>query len=37
MSYPVQGFGSHWRVWGNVVVAGDEQLMDRIEELYHDR
>jgi hypothetical protein len=23
-----------WRVWGNVIVAGDEDLMERIEELY---
>jgi hypothetical protein len=35
--YPTQGFGGKWRVWGNVVVAGDEQLMDRIEELYRNK
>jgi hypothetical protein len=26
--------GGKWRVWGNVLVAGDELLMDRIEDLY---
>jgi hypothetical protein len=31
---PEQGFGGHWRVWGNVIVAGDVQLMDRIEAIY---
>jgi predicted outer membrane repeat protein len=34
---PTQGLGGHWRVWGNVMVAGDVQLMDRIEELYRNR
>jgi hypothetical protein len=33
-TYPIQGFGSHWRLWGKMIVAGDAQLMDRIEELY---
>jgi hypothetical protein len=31
---PEQSSRGHWRVWGNVTVGGDEQLMDRIEELY---
>ena len=35
--YPTQGFGGKWRVWGNVVVAGDEDLMDHIEELYRNQ
>jgi hypothetical protein len=35
--YPTQGFGGKWRVWGNVIVAGDEQLMDLIEELYRNQ
>jgi hypothetical protein len=35
--YPTQGFGGKWRIWGNVVVAGDEELMDRIEELYRNQ
>jgi hypothetical protein len=26
--------GGKWRVWGKVLVAGDQDLMDRIEELY---
>jgi hypothetical protein len=26
--------GGKWRIWGNVVVAGDESMMDTIEELY---
>jgi hypothetical protein len=26
--------GGTWRIWGNLVVAGDEALMNRIEELY---
>jgi hypothetical protein len=26
--------GGKWRVWGNVVVAGDEDLMDRIEDFW---
>jgi hypothetical protein len=34
---PEQGFGGHWRVWGNVIVAGDLQLMDRLEELSRNR
>jgi hypothetical protein len=36
-TYPIQGFGRHWRLWGKMIVAGDEQLMDRIEELYRNR
>jgi hypothetical protein len=28
-----ESLGGKWRVWGNVVVAGDEDLMDRIEAL----
>lgn len=27
----VETIGGRWRIWGNVVVAGDEDLMDRIE------
>jgi hypothetical protein len=27
----------NWRAWGNVVVAGDEPLMNRIEELYRNK
>jgi hypothetical protein len=34
---PDQGFGGHWRIRGNVIVAGDQQLMNRIEELYRNR
>jgi hypothetical protein len=26
--------GGKWRIWGHVIVAGDEDLMHRIEELY---
>jgi hypothetical protein len=26
--------GGKWRLWGNLLVAGDEQLMDRVERLY---
>jgi hypothetical protein len=26
--------GGTWRIWGNVLVAGDEELMDRLEEMY---
>jgi hypothetical protein len=29
--------GGKWRVWGKVLVAGDEELMDRIEGLYRNR
>jgi hypothetical protein len=29
--------GGKWRVWGNVLVAGDQDLMDRIEELYRNQ
>jgi hypothetical protein len=35
--HPEYGLGGHWRVWGNVIVAGDAQLMDRIEEVYRRR
>jgi hypothetical protein len=35
--HPEDSFGGHWRVWGNVIVAGDVQLMDRLEELYRQR
>jgi hypothetical protein len=31
---PEHSLGGHWRVWGNVIVAGDAQLIVRIEELY---
>jgi hypothetical protein len=31
--FPEQ-LGGKWRVWGNVCVAGDEALMDRIQEFY---
>jgi hypothetical protein len=34
---PEQGFAGHWRVWGNVLVGGDEQLLDHIEELHRNR
>ena len=34
--YP-EFIGGKWRVWGNVLVAGDEPLMDRIEELYRNK
>lgn len=27
--------GGHWRLWGSLVAAGDPELMDRIEELFH--
>ncbi len=27
--------GGHWRLWGNLVAAGDPDLMDHIEELFH--
>jgi hypothetical protein len=37
VSYPFQRSGGHWRIWGNMIVAGDERLMDRIEELYRNR
>jgi hypothetical protein len=33
----VEAIGGKWRVWGNVLVAGDEDLMDRIEEFYEDK
>jgi hypothetical protein len=26
--------GGKWRQWGNLIVAGDEHLMDRLERLY---
>jgi hypothetical protein len=31
--YP-EAISGKWRIWGNVAVAGDESLMNRIEELY---
>jgi hypothetical protein len=31
--YP-ESLGGKWRVWGNIMVAGDEDLMDRIEAMY---
>jgi hypothetical protein len=31
---PADQIIGNWRVWGNVLVAGDEELMNRIEELY---
>jgi hypothetical protein len=34
MTIHPEQLGGKWRVWGNVVGAGDEDLMDRIEELY---
>jgi hypothetical protein len=30
----VDSVGGHSRVWGNVIVAGDDALMDHIESLY---
>jgi hypothetical protein len=29
-----ESLGGKWRIWGNVVAAGDEELMDRIEAMY---
>ncbi len=29
-----ESVGGKWRVWGSVLVAGDEELMDRYEERY---
>jgi hypothetical protein len=29
--------GGKWRTWGNLVVAGDEELMDRIEQFARER
>ena len=37
MSLDPEVLGGKWRIWGNVVVAGDENLMDRIESLYRDK
>jgi hypothetical protein len=25
----------HYRIWGNVAIAGDPELLDRLEELFH--
>jgi hypothetical protein len=35
--HPEHGIGGYCRVWGNVIVAGDKQLLDRIEELCRQR
>lgn len=29
--------GGRYRIWGNVLIAGDENLMDQLEALYHRR
>jgi hypothetical protein len=34
--YP-ECLGGTWRIWGSVLVAGDEKLMDRIEGLYRNK
>jgi hypothetical protein len=34
--YP-EHIGGNWRLWGNVVVAGDAELMDRIEALQDEK
>ena len=33
----VNSIGGKTRVWGNIVVAGDNDLMDHIEKLYRDQ
>jgi hypothetical protein len=34
MALQPTSLGGHWRLWGNLVAAGDPALMDRIEELF---
>jgi hypothetical protein len=29
--------GGKWRVWSKILVAGDEDLMDRIEQVYRNK
>ncbi len=31
---PDDNLGGKWRIWGNLVVAGDEEFMDRLEAWY---
>ncbi len=31
---PDKDLGGKWRIWGNLVVAGDEEFMDRLEAWY---
>jgi hypothetical protein len=31
-----QHIGGHWRVWGNVLVAGDQDLMDQVQDAFED-